>query len=121
MMSRVFVYGTLRQGFGNHRLLEGATFIGPATTAAEFTMLHLGAYPGLIHDGTTQIVGEVYEVDADQLRHLDRLEGHPDFYHRIPARLADPALEVELYVLPPTYREHYRVVASGDWTRRAEE
>ncbi len=38
-----------------------------------------------------RVHGEVYEVDLEMLGHLDHLEGHPDFYTRLPTEcsLAD--------------------------------
>ena len=62
---RVFVYGTLLSGFGNHaRLLAGRSkMIGEAQTYAEYTMVSLGGFPGVIEGGDTSIQGEVYEVD----------------------------------------------------------
>ncbi len=42
-----------------------------------------------------QVHGEVYEVDHEMLGHLDHLEGHPDFYTRLPTEcsLADKSHE----------------------------
>ena len=83
---KVFVYGTLKRGFPNHRVMQHAKaeFIGEATLAG-FTMLDLGPFPALIQrEGKTPygelIRGEVYEV-AD-IGPLDRLEGYPSFYNR---------------------------------------
>lgn len=85
----VFVYGTLRQGFHNHRFLQWtgheATFIGDAVTVNRFNMIACG-FPILLRplgDGVNvedqmpalQVVGEVYEVDDETLANLDRLEG----------------------------------------------
>merc|ERR1712203_1305096 len=82
-------YGSLMRGFWNHGYLKGATFIGYATTAHKYTMFVSGIpyadashYPPVSH-----IKGEVYAVNPKQLASLDRLEGHPNFYHREPTRL----------------------------------
>ena len=82
MNKKVFVYGSLKQGFGNHRLLESATFLGLDTTPPDYTMYSLGGFPGIIPKGNTPIQGEVYEVDQDQFERLDMLEGYPSFYNR---------------------------------------
>jgi gamma-glutamylaminecyclotransferase len=117
-MNRVFVYGSLRKGFGNHRLLEESTYIGEATTYPSYTMLHLGGFPGLVAEGSTPIKGEVYEVDDYTLARLDRLESHPDFYERTPIELAD-GMEAEVYLLPTDWlKDNQKIVSSGDWADR---
>lgn len=82
-MHRVFVYGSLMRGFGNHGLLQDQTYIGEATVE-EFDLHSLGSFPAAVpHDGGSRIIrGELYEVDDTALARLDRLEGHPTFYER---------------------------------------
>ena len=80
-MHTVFVYGTLKQGHGNHMLLKDAEYIGPAkTVTSKYTMYHLGGFPGVKEGGTDTITGEVYKVNDYILTQLHRLEGHPTFY-----------------------------------------
>lgn len=76
----VFVYGSLKQGFHNHRLMEGATYVGEAQVAGA-KMFSLGSFPAVVH-GTGVVYGEVWEVSGAQAQALDRLEGHPTFYKR---------------------------------------
>jgi len=115
-MNRIFVYGTLLKGEGNHGLLEDALFLGEVTTLPIYTLVHLGGFPGLLTSGRQGVRGEVYEVDAQQLWKLDRLEGHPGFYRRMPVELAsmEPLGVVEAYFLPPSYAR-MPVIESGDW------
>jgi gamma-glutamylaminecyclotransferase len=115
--TKVFVYGSLRRGFGNSRLLKNADYLGVGQTEPEFTMLNLGAFPGVIDGGDTSITGEIYDVTPTELRRLDQLEGHPDFYRRTPIELVD-GTEVEVYLLPDSYLHHYdpTMIPSGDWT-----
>lgn len=78
----VFVYGTLRKGFGNHYLLKEAEFVGFAKTKEKYTMYER-VIPFVSKDRkTSQIVGEVYLVDDNTLSRLDHLEGHPYWYYR---------------------------------------
>jgi len=112
-MTRVFVYGSLLRGLGNHRLLERARFVGVARTPARFTMHDLGAFPAIANDGHTAIVGEVYAVDGPTLERLDRLEGHPTHYRREPIELEDGEL-AHIYVYVASLAGA-QVVASGDW------
>ena len=118
MRQKVFVYGTLMSGEGNHRLLDhnGARLLGPAVTAPSFDLVSLGGFPAMFADGDTAIAGELYEVDAATLEDLDRLEGHPRFYRRQRIALADGA-RVEAYVLPRDSfaAERATPIASGDW------
>jgi len=77
-MSKVFVYGTLLRGFGNHVLLHDATYLGEATTEPEFKMVSLGGFPGVYPGGETAIKGEVYEITESTESRLDGLEGVND-------------------------------------------
>ena len=77
---RIFVYGSLRRGFGNHSLLHDAKFIGDGWVPG-FTMYSLGAYP-MCTDGVGAVFAEAYEIDDKILSRLDALEGYPAFYNR---------------------------------------
>jgi gamma-glutamylcyclotransferase (GGCT)/AIG2-like uncharacterized protein YtfP len=79
---QVFVYGTLLSGEVNHHLLARAEYLGAHRTEPCFTLISLGAYPGLISGGRTAVNGEVYRVDGAGLRMLDRLEDYPRLYDR---------------------------------------
>ncbi|NBC47860.1 MAG: gamma-glutamylcyclotransferase [Gammaproteobacteria bacterium] len=82
MQHLVFVYGTLLAGEVNHYLLAGAERLGSHRTEPRFTLIQLGAYPGLITGGHTAVRGEVYRVDGAGLKALDRLEDYPRLYDR---------------------------------------
>lgn len=71
---KLFVYGTLKKGFGNHRLLEGAKFLGEDTIPGG--MISLGGFPGWLGEGEGYTKGEVYEIDEEHLHATDRLEGY---------------------------------------------
>ena len=99
-MHRVFVYGTLLRGLSNHHWLEGAHFVGEATTAESLRLVDLGEYPAVIDEPGAPVVGEVWEVDDDGLAQLDVLEDYPTLYTRrlTALRTGEPAL---IYVLAP--------------------
>lgn len=83
-MTRVFVYGSLKRGRSNHHYLVGQRFLGDARTLRGFRMFDLGGYPGIVAadaDGYP-IEGEVWEVDAECLAQLDRLEGVDEAEYR---------------------------------------
>lgn len=86
MRHLVFVYGTLKRGHGNHRLLESSEFIGEAITEKPHPM-YVSGLPYLMEhpnegDAGKHVIGEMYEVNPIVLRNLDRLEGHPRLYER---------------------------------------
>ena len=128
-MARIFCYGSLRRGFGNHDLLATSTYVGDAISEGRWSMLNLGGFPGIAEHGNTAIVGELYDVDADTLKRLDWLEDHPNFYRRTPIsvrRISVPSAEcseaawetADAYVLPVKWADSYVIVKSGDWARR---
>lgn len=79
----VFVYGTLKSGYGNNRLLLTSKFIGNCRTTSPWMLDADGGIPFLhkIRDGK-HVIGELWEVDDQTFANLDRLEGHPTFYER---------------------------------------
>lgn len=121
----VFVYGTLKRGRGNHRLLARSPRLGREVIAGPYFFAHLGGFPGVVKlpqgQGTTRLIGgEVYEVDAETLGHLDGLEGHPNFYCRelVRTRFGD----AWVYLLPPTSRYlQMQEVTTPFWLQNDEE
>ena len=112
---QVFVYGTLRRGEANHGLLREACWLDGHRTEPCYTLLNLGSYPAAIAGGTTALTGELYRINRAQLRWLDRLEGHPDLYQRMPIDTPHGKAWIYLYRrkingAPP--------IPSGDWRRR---
>ena len=83
MDSPLFVYGTLKRGFGNHRLLATSEFIGRAVTV-EPRPLVIAGLPFMINapGAGLNVRGECYKVDLNTWPLLDRLEGHPNWYKR---------------------------------------
>lgn len=112
MTKLIFVYGTLKRGHHNHRLLEKATFLGEATTVDDsFLMMHNRSFPYVIGNGKFFVKGELYEVDESSVVYLDRLEGHPDFYIRTvtSVRLFDGTIvDCEMYVASASTAERVR-------------
>lgn len=77
-MNRVLVYGTLRKGQGNHRVMEyaGGKFIRSLNICG-FRMHTLwGGYPGVVRtdDAGDWLTCELYEVES--MDNLDYLEGY---------------------------------------------
>lgn len=112
----IFVYGSLRQGGQFHGILENSKGPRMARTEAQYSLVNLGAFPGLVAGGETAVVGEVYLVDRHTLARLDQLEGHPDFFQRGPLRL-ETGEEVQAYLLPAQQAEGRPAIPSGDWMK----
>lgn len=98
-MHKVFVYGSLQRGEGNHRMMNGAHFIARVRTTAAFELFDLGAFPAMTTSGRTAIAGELYDVCEELLERLDKFEGCPTLYQRETIALKDGAC-VEAYVMP---------------------
>jgi len=102
----VFVYGSLKRGFGNHDLLAKSKFHGSLNTAEDcYHMNSLGAFPAVTTvsddcENGYSISGELYTVDSATLRKLDQLEGNGSFYTRQLVRLDSPVIkEAWIYLM----------------------
>lgn len=117
LTTKVFVYGTLRKGFSNSRLLSTAISKGEHLLSSKHLMISLGAFPALIPSEEFHLTrGEVYEVDEDTLSNLDRLEGHPDFYERVEVQ------GLQVYVMKKEVAGSRAVeVKYGDWSKHEQE
>lgn len=80
---KVAVYGTLKEGYGNHRVLgDEAKFLYRGMTTRKYDMKNAG-FPAIMPNPEGKPVAvEVYEVPETQLPYLDRLEGTPHMYTR---------------------------------------
>jgi gamma-glutamylcyclotransferase (GGCT)/AIG2-like uncharacterized protein YtfP len=82
----LFVYGSLKKGFDNHKLLEKSTKrLGKASTVGKFAMFEdsFGNYPYLIQKPISKVDGELYEIKRKELLdRIDEFEGTPDYYQR---------------------------------------
>jgi len=82
----LFVYGSLKKGFDNHKLLQKyAKRVGKASTVGKFAMYEdsFGNYPYLIKEPVTRVQGELYEIKRKELLdEIDEFEGAPEYYQR---------------------------------------
>lgn len=111
----VAVYGSLRYGMGNHRVVEGAERGADGIISGKFHMVSLGMFPGLLKsESPTDIVVEVYKIDTEsRAQSLDWLEGYPSFYDREQVQLVD-GRTCWVYFLHSTSPAN-ALVPSGDW------
>ena len=114
----VAVYGSLRKKQSNYEYhLSNSTYKGTFTTEPEYTMHPLSYYPALKLNGNHSIVMEVYEVDEDTLKNLNRLEGYypgekSTFYDRIEINTPWGKAFTYIYVIELSKDS---IVESGDW------
>jgi gamma-glutamylaminecyclotransferase len=84
---RVFVYGTLKEGFRNFHVNRGTRLPGRFVTVAPMALYVIGEFglPWLVEDvAGGPVSGQVFEVDAATLAQMDRLEriDEPLWYRR---------------------------------------
>lgn len=97
-LKKIAVYGSLKRGYGNHALLRNSRLIRSQVINIPFTMIDLGAFPGLIRNNNdNQYFVEIYEVTPEVYRTIETLEGYPNFYTKHSFDLEDE--EIEIYVL----------------------
>ena len=115
MKNKVFVYGTLKAGFGNNILLKDSKLIEPEAYVVDWKMYSMfsNAFPVAvpISEGqakTHLIKGEVYEIDNSTELKLDRLEGYPNFYQKTRVSYCNK----DLYLIG--YAKIYYIVNSED-------
>lgn len=118
----IAVYGTLRQGNGNHRLIEDAYYKGTYTTEPIYNLYNLGGFPGLKEGGKAAVVMEVYAVNLEEARRVDGLEGYTPgeqatFYDKIQIKTPWGQAGVYTYVRQPNESS---LIKSGDWMNRFE-
>jgi len=114
MTHRIFVYGTLKQGFPNHEnYMASAKPLGKYQTIEKYPLVLCGArYVPCMIDSPGKglhVEGELYEVDDECLNRIDALERiqDSDGYRRIvilvsPSEgISQDIKEALAYLLPP--------------------
>ena len=100
---KLMVYGTLKQGYWNNRLLTNATFLGESVTKNNYILYDCGFPMAVVPKGVPDevalpIMGEVFDVDDATLRDCDRLEGHPTFYRRTLVPILREGIEEDVWM-----------------------
>jgi len=127
----VFVYGTLKRGYGNYnRILKNTSqFMGEAVTLQKFDMLDSGFPVIMPNDDGNVVKGEVFRVhQIPVLDDLDRLEGEGSMYDRKeievelkPDNGGKPELaKVQVYIGCPAWQRRRRtnplwLNEDGEW------
>lgn len=123
------VYGTLRQGWGNNRLLQnkGAEYLGTMKTPASYRMYSLGGFPGVAENGDTAITVEIYRVTDDQvIRNVNSLEGYSgergargNWYDTCDVETEWGAANMFTMNELNTGARAANVISTGDWANRS--
>jgi gamma-glutamylcyclotransferase (GGCT)/AIG2-like uncharacterized protein YtfP len=110
----VAAYGTLREGFGNNRLIPAGCHIGTGQTKEKYT-LRANGIPFVSKDPLHNVIVDVYKIDEPTLERLDGLEGHPEWYCReqIPVIVDNETITAWLY-FNESYN-HLNIINSGDY------
>lgn len=118
------VYGTLKQAYGNHRLLRTAESLGTFQTKPEYTLFD-GGFPVVERNGETSIHCELYKTeDPNVIQNVFDLEGcssqtkgHPDNWYDIDL-IDTPHGEAIIFVMDKGRSRRTEVVESGNWERQ---
>jgi gamma-glutamylcyclotransferase (GGCT)/AIG2-like uncharacterized protein YtfP len=98
-MTKLFVYGTLKRHYANHKYLSltQSRFLGEATLRNYALFLIYGGVPAAIPYDSYKVKGELYEVTDKAMGYIDRLEIG---YHKVPVKVlaGDTFVEALVYV-----------------------
>lgn len=118
-----FVYGTLKKGHGNNRLIVNQEYAGTATLNG-YRMHHLGGFPAVTPDENRVVQGEVWMIDEETEPKVDRLEGYSNgykgFYDKALVEVTnenDQTIKAYVYFMPDDSRSIQRspVIEEGVW------
>lgn len=116
----IAVYGTLRKGWGNHRLISHLPLLAKGRTVEKYAMYERGipfVYKDIPED---RITVEVYTVNRKKdLPGLDMLENHPQWYRRQPINVEienGEIISAELYFMQGSPDTHTNYVKGGDFS-----
>ena len=116
----VFTYGTLLRGERNHHYLSDEDFVCDAYIKG-FKMFDLGRYPG-IENGDGIVLGELYLVDDDTLKHLDYLEEVDVLYLRKITKIYTNDKEYEGYIYVYNLKvDEYKYLGEGIYSWKNKE
>ena len=114
-MLKVFVYGSLMKGFGNHTVMSRAQGSFVKKDAIEGIQLkaYCTGFPCAIKKEGFTVQGEVYLVDQFGIKILDQLEGEGQFYHR---SVMKTLTGDNVHVYTMNERDaHGEVIKDGSW------
>ena len=84
-VDKIFVYGNNKKDQITSNSIDHVEYIGKAETINKFDMHGLGGYPGLTYnlDKGYKVIGDLYQVNREQITILDDLKGDGVFFERV--------------------------------------
>ncbi len=74
---KLFVYGTLKEGYGNHSLIKNRYITKDNYIVNGYRVKNYNGLPYAIQDANSSIKGELFTfLNSDILEEVDRLEGY---------------------------------------------
>lgn len=115
---RLFVYGTLKKGHSNHKLILNARKIADGYTVKTLLMMESGEFPVVFEQGNSfaamlSVAGELYEIEDRMLVTLDRLEDLGGMYDRrilLIRTATGSTVPAAMYVGRPQYWENVPIL-----------
>lgn len=77
---KIFVYGTLMRGNSNYDYYLSESEFLIEGYIENYQLYDLGYYPGIKNSIGNKVKGEVFEIDENKKREIDRLEGEGYLY-----------------------------------------
>lgn len=119
----ISAYGTLREGYGNNRLIPKGSHIGTGHTVERYT-LRASGIPFVSKQPLHNVVVDLYKVNKSTLERLDNLEGYDpedhdgSWYKRelIPVEIQGKKYDAWLY-FNESYN-HLPIINSGDYANK---
>lgn len=103
---KLFVYGTLKEGFRLHYVLKGSKKLEGQRIINGFKLIPMPGFPAAVLDPDSSISGEVYEVtDENVIKSLDRIESGYD---------KTKTNDVFIYIL----KEHNKKFSIPEWEEK---
>ena len=120
MHTRIFVYGTLKEGFPNFDTNAGIRIPGDFFTKNRYPLYLVGERhsPWMVNtpgEGE-RVIGQVFEVKPEVLERIDILQrvSALDGYERIEIAVISQSAEGEVELLVHAYLKHPRNLAGAD-------
>jgi gamma-glutamylcyclotransferase (GGCT)/AIG2-like uncharacterized protein YtfP len=119
---KVAVYGSLRKGCHNHRIMQfaGGKLLETVTLKGIAIYDHGVGFPFAKFKKSSSCIAEIYEVPEDGIERLDKLEGYDekrDSKHNMYVRSEVPGTDYVIYIYNRRIDSSFHQVDHGDWVK----